>query len=218
MDTANGEIRIFIADHQTMFRQAARTLLEREPGLRVVGEAGTCGDVLDHAPGLHPDVLLLNLDLPDLTGTETLRALAEKVSGARTIVLADSSRRRQIVEALKLGASGVVYRNTNAEMLIKSIRTVAAGDYWVGHEDIHELMDSIRKGAGSGQELLRTNGFGLTPRETEIVNLIVDGCSNREIARKFRISEQTVKHHLTSIFEKTGVSNRLELAIRVVQA
>jgi len=119
------------------------------------------------------------------------------------------------VEALQIGARGVVSKETATELLFKSIRTVVAGQYWVGRQEVSDLVAALRGLLPAGADE-RSRSFGLTKRELEIVAAIVEGCTNRDIAQKFTLSEDTVKHHLTHIFDKLGVSNRLELAMFAV--
>lgn len=206
------QIGILIADAQVMFREALRSLLEREHDFRILGEAGNGREALQLANTLKPDILLLDLSMPRVSGMEALRRLAGIHSQTRPILFVESPEKSQVVEALKLGARGILPRRTTTQMLLKCIRAVAAGEYWVGHQNISDLVECIRT-ADPKPEARDSNGFRLTRRELEIVNSIVDGYTNREIAKRFSISEQTVKHHLTSIFEKVGVTNRLELAL-----
>jgi DNA-binding NarL/FixJ family response regulator len=121
-----------------------------------------------------------------------------------------------VVEALQLGARGVVLKHSPPEMVFKSIRSVAAGEYWVGRERVADLIEMMRKRQAASEVTERGPALGLTPRERQMVTAIVAGCSNGDIAQKFSISPKTVKHHLTNIFDKLGVSNRLELALFAV--
>jgi DNA-binding NarL/FixJ family response regulator len=210
-------IRILIGDDRTMFREGLRNLLDRQPDFRVVGEASAGAEVLDLVVRRDPDVLLLNVAMSGGSGMDALRRLAKDPSRVRTIVFADTAAQAQIVEALTLGARGIVPRRTPAPMLVRSIRAVAAGDYWVGHGDISALIEHVRETEAAPHDSVRSNGHHLTPREIEIITRIVDGYTNKDIASALSISEQTVKHHLTSIFGKVGVSNRLELALFAMQ-
>jgi two-component system nitrate/nitrite response regulator NarL len=216
MDASAPEVRILIADDHPIFRDGLRKLLEAEPGFSVVGEAGDGEAAVALAQKLKPDVLLLDLAMPRQTGLEALRALAATCPDVRTIVLSAAIDDSQIVEALQLGARGIVLKESATRLLLQSIRTVMAGQYWVGHESVSSLVQVLRnRMAGAAKDAKRKN-FGLTPHELEIVSAIVAGYSNSEIAKKFSISERTVKHHLTNIFDKVGVSSRLELALFAV--
>lgn len=218
MDGNGHEIRIVIADDQVMLREALRELLEHEEDFRVIGEASNGLNAIEQVNALGPDILLLDLTMPHLSGIEALRRLAKGPVQVRTILFNDTSVDSSLtIEALKLGARGVVPRNAGAPLLFKSIRAVASGEVWVGHQIIADLLNCLRSVAEVQPEPENSNGYHLTRREMEIVASIVEGCTNKEISKRFSISEQTVKHHLTSIFEKVGVTNRLELALMAMR-
>jgi len=211
------DLRILIADDHPMFRDALRNLLEQDSGYRVVGEAADGGEVLEKVRELNPDLLFLDLEMPQMSGLEVLRSLRGVSSEIRIIVLASAIERSQVVEALWFGARGVILKDMPTAQLFKGIRAVLAGEYWVGRGDMADLVDSLRAGTlAAALDAAGRNGFRLSPRELEIVSAIVEGCTNKDIAGKFSLSEQTVKHHLTNIYSKLGVSNRLELAFYAV--
>jgi len=209
-------IHILIADDHPIFRDGLRRLLEAEPGLKVVGEACDGAEAVSMAHQLKPDILLLDLAMPRHPGLEALREMGKGQQSVRVILLTAAAEKQQIVEALQLGARGVVLKDSATQLLLKSIYTVMAGEYWVGRESVSNLVQYLRTLVQSSGEEARQKKFGLTPRELEIVSAVVAGYANKEIAEYFKISEDTVKHHLSNIFDKLGVSTRLELALFAV--
>ena len=135
---------------------------------------------------------------------------------ARVILLTAAAEKDQIVEALQLGARGVVLKDSATQILLKSIRAVMNGEYWVGRESVSNLVQYLRSLVDSSSHDARKKKYGLTPRELEVISAVVAGYANKEIAQHFKISEDTVKHHLSNIFDKVGVSTRLELALFAV--
>jgi two-component system nitrate/nitrite response regulator NarL len=209
-------INILIADDHPIFRDGLRRLLEAEPGLKVIGEACDGAEAVKMARELKPDILLLDLAMPRHPGLEALRDLGSGQQSVRVILLTAAAEKQQIVEALQLGARGVVLKDSATQLLLKSIHTVMSGEYWVGRESVSNLVQYLRSLVQSSGEEARQRKFGLTPRELEIVSAVVAGYANKEIAEYFKISEDTVKHHLSNIFDKLGVSTRLELALFAV--
>jgi two-component system nitrate/nitrite response regulator NarL len=205
-------IRVLIADDHPIFRDGLRRLLEAEPGFKVVHEAANGFETLKLAEKLKPDVLLLDLAMPKYLGLEVLRDLAATDHRIRVILLTAAIEKHEIVRALQLGARGVVLKDSATQVLIDSIHAVMADQYRVGRETITDLSEFLKR-LTSPIPTQQKNTFGLTPREIEIISAIVAGYANKDIAAHFRISEETVKHHLSSIFDKIGVSTRLELAV-----
>jgi two-component system nitrate/nitrite response regulator NarL len=208
-------VRILIADDHPIFRDGLKRLLESEHGFRVVGEACDGIEAVELVRKLNPEILLLDLAMPRRAGIEALRDLSTETVPVRVILLTAAAEKEQIVEALQLGARGVVLKDSATQILLKSIRAVMDGEYWVGRESVSNLVQYLRSLIGSGTTSRRSR-YGLTPRELEIISAVVAGYANREIAEHFKISEDTVKHHLSNIFDKLGVSTRLELALFAV--
>jgi two-component system, NarL family, nitrate/nitrite response regulator NarL len=206
-------LRVLLVDDHALFRNALRKLLEIEPGFELAGEAASAREALELVKKANPDVVLLDLSMPQESGMEVLRRMTDVGHPAKVILLVASIERSEIIECLRLGARGVVLKDSASQTLYKSIRTVMQGQYWIDHNCVADLVQLVRTMRVPGMNATQAPKFGLTARESEILATVVDGYTNKDMAKKFGISEQTVKHHLTSIFEKVGVSNRLELAL-----
>ncbi len=205
-------IRIVLADDHPVVRIGVRNMLAAEEGFEVVGEASDGDEAITQTLELEPDILLLDLLMPRLPGIEAMRAIMNGSPRVKIILLTSTISAQQIVEALQLGARGIVLKDALTDHLQMAIRTVMAGDYWIVGKRVVNLL-SVLHDLMQQAELPQRKTFGLTARELEVVGCIVEGCSNRDIARQFGLSEETVKRHLSNIFDKTGVSTRLELAL-----
>src|ERR1700726_3784994 len=212
-------IRLFIADDHPIVRDGLKKLLLLEDDFEVVGEAGDGREVLDKVRELNPDVLLLDLRMPNLDGLGALQALQQVNPRTRVIVLTASEDKNEFVQAMKLGCSGIVLKQTAPDLIVKSIRKVHSGEIWLDSLTTAAVMRHF----STGQEQAGGGGGGkgrerspLSAREREIVALVAQGYKNKEMAEKMFISEQTVKNHLHNIFDKLGVSDRLELALYAI--
>jgi len=212
METKSGKVRILLADDHTIFRDGLRKLLEAEPDMEIVGEAGDGAEAVALTQQVRPDMLLLDLAMPRVPGLEALREVIGLKTPVKIILLTAAIEKRQIIEALQVGARGVVMKDAATQMLIRAIRTVMNGQFWVGREGVSDMVAYLKHQIAS-RPAPKAKSYGLTRREIEILGTIVAGLSNKEIAQKFSLSEDTVKHHLTNIFDKVGVSSRLELAL-----
>lgn len=213
---ATAPTRIVIAEDHPIFRAGLVNLIGTEPGFQLAGEARDGDEALRLVSTLHPDVLVLDLTLPGVPGMEVLAELHENASPVRTIVLAADIEREEIVKALQVGAKGVVLKQDATRFLFTGIRAVVAGQHWIERHAVSNLVEALGPQDGSQSPAAFVPSVALTAREGEVIALIRAGCTNRAIAERFSISEHTVKHHLTNIFDKVGVSNRLELALFAV--
>ena len=209
----DGTIRIVIADDHPIFRDGLRRLLESEPDLSVVGEAADGRQAIQLVHETRPDILLLDVAMPNLPGLEALRELSEAKDPVRVIILTASIDRQQMLQALQLGARGIVLKESATQVLMKSLTAVMEGSYWVGKDSVPDLKELVLKDMPTLEDRSPGEKWGLTRREMQMVAAIVEGSSNRDIAERFGVREDTVKHHLTSIFSKVGVTTRLELAL-----
>ena len=224
------KIRIVVADDHPIFRYGVCQFLALEQDFEVVGQAEDGSDVLRVLEQLDPDILLLDLRMPGLDGLATLQRLQSTRNKARIIVLTASDDKNEFVEAMKLGTSGIVLKQMAGELLITSIRKVYAGEMWLDPQTTTAVINTLVVGAvpsappilakqqaAPKQQPLPPPGsrkrIALSQREREIVRFVKQGYKNKEIAEKMFISEQTVKNHLHNIFDKVGVSDRLELAL-----
>src|ERR1700724_1815809 len=218
---AKGKIRIVVADDHPIFRDGLCKLLAIEEDFEVVAQAQDGRQVLDVLQQYEPDILLLDLKMPGLDGLATLQRLQIAKNKTRVIVLTASDDKNEFVQAMKLGTSGIVLKQTATELLIKSIRKVHAGEIWL---DSHTTAAVIRQFVAADEAPAQQMPSAprdrerspLSQRDREIVALVAQGFKNKEMAEKMFISEQTVKNHLHNIFDKLGVSDRLELALYAI--
>lgn len=216
MSSEDNPIRIVIADEQPSFCRNLRCLLESESGVQVLGEVSDAAAAVRMVRELSPDILLGDLALSRQLETHELNGLGRHASPVRVVVMVTAIEKPYIVSAFRLGAHGVVLRSAAREVMLQSIRSVMAGCYWLDNESVGMLVEVLRESLAPGNGTASTKDYGLTPRELEIIAKIAIGRSNREVGKEFSISERTVKHHLTNIFTKIGVSSRLQLALFAV--
>lgn len=206
-------IRILVADDHAIFRDGLRKLLEASDDAQIVGEASNGVECTKMLPKLKPDILLLDLRMPEKDGLAVLEEVNFESLPTRVIVLTAAEDDRDVVRAMRLGARGVVLKQSASDLLLKSIHKVYDGEIWLDNRMTAEVIDAFKKSAESG---MRREKPLLSDREKEIVQLVAQGFRNREIGEKLFISEQTVKNHLHNIFDKLGVSDRLELALYAI--
>jgi DNA-binding NarL/FixJ family response regulator len=214
------KIRVLIADDHPIVREGLRKLLVLEEDFEVVGEAADGREVLEKVGTLHPDVILLDLRMPNMDGLGVLETLRRTNSHSRVLILTASEDKNEFVQAMKLGCSGIVLKQTSGDLIVKSIRKVYAGEIWL---DAHTTAAVMRQFSTTPSHLESVSAppkvrerNPLSAREREIVALVAQGYKNKEMAEKMFISEQTVKNHLHNIFDKLGVSDRLELALYAI--
>lgn len=213
MSKPKQSIRILVADDHAIFRDGLRKLLEGSDDTQIVGEASNGVECTKMLPKLKPDILLLDLRMPEKDGLAVLEEVNFESLPTRVIVLTAAEDDRDVVRAMRLGARGVVLKQSASDLLLKSIHKVFDGEIWLDNRMTAEVIDAFKKSAEAG---MRREKPLLSDREKEIVQLVAQGFRNREIGEKLFISEQTVKNHLHNIFDKLGVSDRLELALYAI--
>jgi len=211
-------IAVLLASEHLIIREGLRKLLEGEPGVVVVGDVSDPHEALTVTRAVKPHVVIVSFSGRPLIRTlRSLRQLAPAGEYGRAIVLAARIDNKHMAQALQLGAGGILLKDTSARVLVESIRTVAAGERLApstnGSSDNGGSPHPVRGRDAAAQ----SPQFGLTSRELDIVSAVRRGESNRAIARRLALSEDTVKHHLTNVFDKTGVASRLELALFAMQ-
>src|SRR5262245_1632565 len=225
-------VTVVLADDECMFRSSLRQLLTAPPsvikdvygvdvgaGFQVVGEAGSGEETVAAVEAVKPYLLLLDLSMPRMSGLEALCQLHAHQDRMRTILLAGAIERTHLLTALQLGVRGLVMKDSPTERLFESIVSVMTGRFWLGQgliDDLVELVRCLSQKQGSTSAAGQRTTF--TRREREVLALVVAGDTNKEIASKFSVSEETIKHHLTRMFDKAGASNRLELAMKATQS
>jgi two-component system nitrate/nitrite response regulator NarL len=203
-------IRIVIAGEHPIFRHGLRRLLEAEPDFLIVSETGDGSAAAGLVRDLQPHILLLGFATSGTPAAVTMQEIAALEASTRTILLTDRVDTPDVMLVLQQGARGLVPKDSAPELLFESIRSVMAGRLWLNREEVSSAVPGLRKFEASRR---RTKAFGLTRRELDILKAVVAGYTNKEIAERSSLSENTVKSHLTHIFNKSGASNRVELAL-----
>lgn len=204
-------IRVLLVDDHQVVRRGLRTFLEVQEDIEVVGEASDGDEGVARAEELRPDVVLMDVKMPGTGGIEALRKLRELQNPARVLIVTSFTEQRTVVPALRAGASGYVYKDVDPEALAGAIRSVHAGHVLLQPEVAGALLSPDGAKGGQGR------GGTLTEREREVLGLIADGRSNREIARALVLSEKTVKTHVSNILMKLDVADRTQAALWAVR-
>ena len=218
--------RVVLADNHSIFRASLRQLLSVPPttikevysvdvgtGFQVVGEAGTAEETVRIVESVEPDLLLIDPSMPRMSDLDAVGELQCHHDRMRTILLAATIDKPQLLTAVQLGVRGLILKDSTTEVLFDAIVSVLTGQYFLGRALLTDFIETVRPLIDSSRAQGGKLAFGLTPREREVLTLVSAGCANKEIARQCAVSEETVKHHLTRIFSKLGASNRTELAM-----
>ncbi|WP_058041628.1 response regulator [Streptomyces roseifaciens] len=207
-------IRVLIADDQMMVRQGFTVLLNAEPGIEVVGQAVDGLDAVAKTAELAPDVVLMDIRMPELGGIEaTRRITAPAEATTKVLVLTTFDLDEYVYEALRAGASGFLLKDASAEDLARAVRVVAAGDALLSPNITKRLISEFSRMTGAPRAPLKERVGSLTERETEVLSLVAQGLSNAEIAARLVVAEQTVKTHVSRILVKLGLRDRTQAAV-----
>ncbi|WP_431047853.1 response regulator [Streptomyces sp. P1-3] len=204
-------MRVLLVDDHQVVRRGLRTFLEVQDDIEVVGEAADGDEGVTRAQELRPDVILMDVKMPGTDGIEALRRLREADNPARVLVVTSFTEQRTVIPALRAGAAGYVYKDVDPDALAGAIRSVHAGHVLLQPEVAGALLSQEESGGGGGR------GGTLTEREREVLALIADGRSNREIARALVLSEKTVKTHVSNILMKLDLADRTQAALWAVR-
>lgn len=204
-------IRVLLVDDHQVVRRGLRTFLEVQDDIEVVGEAGDGTEGVARTEELRPDIVLMDIRMPGTDGIEALRKLREQDNPVKVLVVTSFTEQRTVVPALRAGASGYVFKDIDPEALADAIRSVHAGHVLLQPEVAEALIAQDDHGGGQGR------GTSLTEREREVLALIADGRSNREIARALVLSEKTVKTHVSNILMKLDLADRTQAALWAVR-
>jgi len=203
--------RLLIVDDHTLFREGLRTILETEEDIEVVADVDNAEDIVELVWQTRPDLLLLDIRMPQGSGLDAIPAVLKICPTTQVLVLTASDDREEHVRAFRLGAKGVVLKDSARQTLIQAIRTVCTGQLWMDPRMSDALATELTRFESDATSAREDNG--LTERELEIVRLVASGYKNKEVGATLMISERTVKTHLTNIFQKLGVRDRVGLVM-----
>ena len=213
MNLVRPKCRIVIVDDHTLFREGLRTILEMEEDIEVVADAENAEDIVELVWQTKPDVLLLDIRMPQGSGLDAVPAVLRISPRTQVLVLTASDEKEEHVRAFRLGAKGVVLKDSARQTLMQAIHTVCAGQVWVDARMTGTLVEELAQLGPDSSAVVTRDENGLTEREREIVRLVATGQKNREVGATLSISERTVKTHLTNIFQKLGVRDRVALVM-----
>ncbi|MFF7602450.1 response regulator [Streptomyces mirabilis] len=214
--TEQNPIRVFLLDDHEVVRRGLTDLLDAEPDISVVGDAGSAEHALVRGPALRPDVAVLDVRLPDGDGISVCRELRSQMPGLACLMLTSFDDEEALLDAIMAGASGYVLKQIKGSDLVSAVRTVASGQSMLDPTTTARLMRSLRADPTEAPALAPELA-ALSPRERDILALIGDGLTNREIGKKLYLSEKTVKNHISRLLAKLGVQRRVQAAVLASQ-
>lgn len=208
-------IRILVIDDHTLFRSGILLLLNRQEGFEIVGEAADGLEGVKLAKRVKPDVVLLDLHMPGISGLKTIPLLMDECPETQIVMLTVSEDSEDLIEALRAGARGYLLKNIDTDFLVQSIRRAASGESVMSSQMTGKLADSLR--TSTKPRAVVQDGSRLTPREREILGLLARGASNKEIARSLELAESTVKIHVQAVLRKLNLATRVQAAVFAVE-
>jgi DNA-binding NarL/FixJ family response regulator len=208
-------ISVCLVDDQTLVRQGVRSLLDLAPDIRVVAECADGAQAVAEIPRVQPDVVLLDLRMPNMSGLEVLQALSARGVLPPTIILTTFDDDQLVLQGLKAGARGYLLKDVSLEQLVEAVRTVAAGGSLVAPMVTQRLLAGVGRMQNQFTSLEQPDP--LTERETEILRLLSGGYSNKEIANSLKVAEGTVKNHVSNILSKLGVRDRTRAVLKALE-
>lgn len=212
MNLASRPVRVLVADDQTLFRTGLTSLLNADDRIEVVGEAADGVDALEQSLKLKPDVVLMDLKMPNLDGMKATRRIVEALPQIRVLILTMFESDIHVIQALKAGASGFVLKDSTPEGIVRSIVAVKSGERVMAGQVANRVLEMLT-GKSTPQEFYD----GLTGREIEVLKLIAAGMINKQIAYGMKISEKTVRNHICNMYEKLGIYDRSQAVLYAVR-
>jgi len=213
---AKPTIKVAVVDDHPLYRQGVIRLLEAEGDLTMVAEAANGMEAILLIERYQPDVLLLDLKMPVMDGLQALNEISKRRLNARVIVMISNEERDKAVRAVRLGARGILFKDADPTLLAKSIRKVYAGEVWIDNPILSQALESLLTRPTASPAPADTSDSKLSNREMEVVRCVAMGLRNKEVADKLGVTEATVKNHLTSVYAKLGVNDRLELILYAI--
>jgi len=212
MTVATKAVRVVIADDQTLFRAGLARLLNEDPRVEVIGQAVDGVDAAKLAAKLKPDVVLMDLKMPNLDGIEATRQIVEADPSVKVLILTTFETDNHVIQALKVGASGYVLKDSSAEAIVSSIVAVMSGERVMASAVANRVLEML-----TGTTTPKEFYDGLTNREIEILKLLANGMANKQIAYRLKISEKTVRNHVSNMYEKLQIYDRSQAVLYAVK-
>ena len=211
------KIRILIAVGHKLFQEGLRLILKAEETFEIVGMVNNGLQAIDVISDLKPDIIILDIFLPEVSGIEVLASIKQKSPDTRALMITHARDEQAIIKAIRAGAKGYLSRNTNISEIIKAIQVVHQGEFWVQRKLVNRFINGDFMSEISAEDSRQNKLDTLTPREQDVLRALVKGSTNKEIANELFISEKTVKSHLNQVFKKLNVSRRLEAILSAIK-